>query len=275
MKPQNTLKVILPGSTPIILLGSLPQSSSPLFGVGGGSLSLSQEPDPRSRSFWPRVRPFAPCLTELPMHTTLTAAIGRRRSAIILKCSAVSLVSHGRNVLLSGNLLRVKMPLGTEVGLGPGHIVLDRKSDPQKRGTAPQSSAHVCCGQTAGWIKLPFGTEVGLGLGNIVQNYNPIIFLAILPTLQTLSSNRHFALLSSPVMLYIISERELTLIQVRYMLSPVRPSVCLSVCNVRAPYSGGSNFRQYFYGNWYPSHPLTSTENFTENVPGEPLRRGS
>jgi len=55
-----------------------------------------------------------------------------------------------------------------------------------------------------------------------------------------------------------------------------RPSVCrLSVCNVRAPYSGGSNFPQYFYGIWYPSDPLTSTENFTEIVPGEPLRRGS
>ena len=67
-----------------------------------------------------------------------------------------------------------------------------------------------------------------------------------------------------------------------YMLSPVRlSSVCLSVCrlsvvcNARAPYSGGSTFRQYFYGIWYPSHPLTSTKNFTEIVPGEPLRRGS
>jgi len=53
-----------------------------------------------------------------------------------------------------------------------------------------------------------------------------------------------------------------------------RPSVCLSVCNVRAPYSGGSNFRQYFYGIRYLGHPLTSTENFTEIVPGEPIRRG-
>jgi len=53
-----------------------------------------------------------------------------------------------------------------------------------------------------------------------------------------------------------------------------RPSVCLSVvCNVRAPYSGGSNFWQYFYGIRYLGHPLT--ENFTEIVPGEPLRRGS
>ena len=63
---------------------------------------------------------------------------------------------------------------------------------------------------------------------------------------------------------YIFSERELTFtLAICY-----RPSVCLSsvVCNVRAPYTGGSNFRQY---------PLTSTENFTEIVPGEPLRWGS
>jgi len=45
-----------------------------------------------------------------------------------------------------------------------------------------------------------------------------------------------------------------------------RPSVVcrLSVCNARAPYSGGSNFRQYFYGIWYLGHPLTSTKNFME-----------
>jgi len=66
-------------------------------------------------------------------------------------------------------------------------------------------------------------------------------------------------------------------LHVRYLLSPVRPSVvCLSsVCNARAPYSVGSNFRQHFYGISYLGHPLTSTEIFTEIVPGEPLRRGS
>jgi len=53
------------------------------------------------------------------------------------------------------------------------------------------------------------------------------------------------------------------------MLSPVRLSV---VSNVRAPYSGGSDFQQYFYGIRYLGHPLTFTENFTEIVPGEPLR---
>jgi len=47
------------------------------------------------------------------------------------------------------------------------------------------------------------------------------------------------------------------------------------VCNIHAPYSGGSNFPQYFYGIRYLGHPLTSTENFTEIVPGEPLCHGS
>jgi len=63
----------------------------------------------------------------------------------------------------------------------------------------------------------------------------------------------------------VFSERELT-----YLLSPVRLSV---VCNVRPPYSGGSNFRQYFYGIRYLGHP---TETFTEIVPGNPSSgRGS
>ena len=63
----------------------------------------------------------------------------------------------------------------------------------------------------------------------------------------------------------------------RSLYAIARPSVCrLSVvCNARAPYSGGWNFRQYFYGIRYLGHPLTSTKNFTEIVPGEPLRRGS
>jgi len=55
-----------------------------------------------------------------------------------------------------------------------------------------------------------------------------------------------------------------------------RPSVCLSVVgSARAPYAGGCNFAQYFYGFRYLGHPLTSTENFTEIVPGEPVRRRS
>ena len=65
----------------------------------------------------------------------------------------------------------IKMKLGTEVGIGPCHIVLDGDSVPPKKGhrpSRPEFSAHVCCGQTAGWIKMPLGMKVGLGSGHIV-----------------------------------------------------------------------------------------------------------
>jgi len=85
-----------------------------------------------------------------------------------------------------------------QVGLGPGHIVLDGDPSPlPQRGTAPQFPAHVCCGdfvldedpaplhkkgaeppskflahvycgQMAGWIKMVLGMEVGLSPGDFV-----------------------------------------------------------------------------------------------------------
>jgi len=40
------------------------------------------------------------------------------------------------------------MPLGVEVGLGPGHIVLDGDPAPPPKWAQPaQFSVHVCCGQ--------------------------------------------------------------------------------------------------------------------------------
>jgi len=59
----------------------------------------------------------------------------------------------------------MKIPLGTEVGLGPGDIVLIEDS----AGIAPPHfSAHVYCGELTGWIKMPLDTEVDLGQGHIV-----------------------------------------------------------------------------------------------------------
>jgi len=37
----------------------------------------------------------------------------------------------------------------------------DSAAPPQKRAHSPQFSAHVYCGQTAGWIKMPLGMKVG------------------------------------------------------------------------------------------------------------------
>ena len=62
----------------------------------------------------------------------------------------------------------INMPLGTELGLGPGDIVLDRDRAPTKRGHSLHFSVHVYCGQSARWIKMPLGTKVGLGAGHIV-----------------------------------------------------------------------------------------------------------
>ena len=84
-------------------------------------------------------------------------------------CLSVTLVYCGQMVGW------IKMKLGVQVGLGPGHIVLDWDPAelplPQKGAKPPlrpQFSAHICCGQMAGWIKMPLGTEIGLDQSDIL-----------------------------------------------------------------------------------------------------------
>jgi len=68
------------------------------------------------------------------------------------------------------------MPLGMEVGLRQTDFVLDGdqapplpKKEAEPGGRAPrQFSAHVYCGQTAGWIKMALGIEVDLGPVHVV-----------------------------------------------------------------------------------------------------------
>jgi len=70
-----------------------------------------------------------------------------------------------------------KMPLGMEVGPGPGDSVRWRPSYPRKRGTPTptQFLAHVYCGQTAGWMKTPLGTEADHGPGHTVLDGVPAL----------------------------------------------------------------------------------------------------
>jgi len=59
------------------------------------------------------------------------------------------------------------MKLGMQIGLGPGHIVSDGDpAPPPERGTAPQFSVRICCGQMAAWIKMSLDIELGLGPGD-------------------------------------------------------------------------------------------------------------
>ena len=73
----------------------------------------------------------------------------------------------------------IKMKLGMQVGLGPGHTVLDRDPAPlPKRGTAAQLSAHVYCGQTVAnrsycWALVAQLTAVSTGMyGNVLAPNN-------------------------------------------------------------------------------------------------------
>jgi len=67
------------------------------------------------------------------------------------------------------------MSHGMEVGLDPGDFLLDGDpAPPPKRGAPPKFSAHVYCGQTAGWMKLVLGMEVGLNPGDFVLDGDPV-----------------------------------------------------------------------------------------------------
>ena len=66
------------------------------------------------------------------------------------------------------------MPLGMEIGLGPGDFVLDGDTAPPKKGQRPPIFGPRNCGQTAGWIKMPLCTEVGLGLRDFVLDGNQL-----------------------------------------------------------------------------------------------------
>jgi len=68
------------------------------------------------------------------------------------------------------------MKLGTEVGLGSSHIVLDgdpARPPPKKGAQPPVFSAHVRCGQMAGQTKVPLGMEVGISSGDFVLDGDP------------------------------------------------------------------------------------------------------
>jgi len=70
------------------------------------------------------------------------------------------------------------MPLGMEVGLGPGHIVLDGDPAPSKGHSPNFRLMSVLAKRQDGSSKMPLGTEVGLGHSTLCTT-NPIIFIAI------------------------------------------------------------------------------------------------
>jgi len=86
-----------------------------------------------------------------------------------LSVLSVTLVYCGRMVG------RNKMKLGMQVGLGPGHIVLDGTRSPSPKGAQPpQFLAHICCVPMARRIKMPLGRKVGLNPSDTVLDGDPV-----------------------------------------------------------------------------------------------------
>ena len=79
-----------------------------------------------------------------------------------LSCLSVTLVYCGQTVA------RIKMKLGMQVGLVPGHIVLDGDPLTPAQRANPQLLGHICCGQMAAWIKVSLGMELRLDPGDFV-----------------------------------------------------------------------------------------------------------
>jgi len=97
----------------------------------------------------------------IPSNSELAKVCGCYRSVVCPVCLSVLSVTF---VHCGQTVGRIKMKLGMQVGLGPGHIVSDwDPAPPPQRGHAPQFSAHICCGQMTPWIKMSLGMELGLG----------------------------------------------------------------------------------------------------------------
>ena len=165
-------------------------------------------PSTNEDSFWATVsKTVRPMLSDRCL-SVLSVCLSR------LSCLSVTLVYCGQTVGW------IKMKLGLQISLGSDHGVLDGDpAPPPQRGTAPQFSAHICCGQMAGWINMPLGMEVGLGPGDFVLDGDP-------------APPPHF---SAHFWATVCKT-------VRPMLSVCCLSclsVCISVCDVRAPWPNG------------------------------------
>jgi len=67
------------------------------------------------------------------------------------------------------------MKLGMQVGLGPGHIVLDADpAPPPQRGTAPHFRPISVAAKWLHGEKMSLGMELGLGPGDFVLDGTPL-----------------------------------------------------------------------------------------------------
>ena len=174
-----------------------------MVGLGPGNIVLDADPAPLPKGNSPLTLPkkFGPCLLWPNgwMDQDATWYEGRPlpRPHCVTRGTQLPLPKRGHSPQFSAHVQTVgwiKMPLGTKVRLGPGHIVSDGAQLhflPPKWHSPLHFSAHVCCGQTAGWIKMLPGTKVGLSpatlccigtqlpqKGGRAPNFRPVFIVA-------------------------------------------------------------------------------------------------
>jgi len=119
-------------------------------------------------------RRFLDCYFWATVCKTVRPMLSDRCPVCLSVCLSFCPVLSATLVYCGRTVGRIKMKLRTQVGLGPGHIVLDGDPAPLPKGAqSPQFSAHICCGQTAGCIKMPLCMEVGLSPGDFVLDGDP------------------------------------------------------------------------------------------------------
>ena len=96
-------------------------------------------------------------------------------SVVCLSCLSVCLSVLSVTFVHCGQTVgRIKMKLGTQARLGPGHIVSDGDTaPPPPKGHSPQFSVHINCGQMAAWIEMSLGMELILGPCEFVLDGDP------------------------------------------------------------------------------------------------------
>jgi len=102
-----------------------------------------------------------------PFRATVCKTV-RNKLSDHLSCLSVTLVYCGQTARW------IKMKLGTEVALDPGHIVLDGDQAPlQKKIHIPNFRPMSVVAKRLDVFKTPLGTEVGLGPGHIALDRDP------------------------------------------------------------------------------------------------------
>ena len=109
----------------------------------------------------------SPCSSWATVFKTVRPMLSDRRPVLSV-CNVGVLWPNGWNFWIDQN----KTLHGDRPRPRP-HCVGWELISPKGHSPPPQFSAHVCCGQTVGWIKTPLGTEVGLGPGHIVLDGDP------------------------------------------------------------------------------------------------------